>query len=182
MHLNHSQIEALIKQGHMKRTDPECVNAASLDVRLGREVMVEVPPPPGTVIDYRKRHPLTMKTISLPDEGIVIYPGQFFLAHTIEICNFPDDLAALFRIKSSMGRIGLEHMDAGWVDPGFHGSLTLELKNMTQYHSIHLRPGDKIGQLVFMRGEVVEAERSYRSRGNYNGHEGVAQIGYKETV
>ena len=166
----------------MKVVEPDCVNAASLDLRMGRQILMEVKPPPGTVIDYRKRQPLTMETITLSDDGIVIYPGQFFLAHTIEICCFPDDLAALFRTKSSMGRIGLEHMDAGWVDPGFNGALTLEFKNLTQYHPIRLRPGDKIGQLVFMRGEAVEAEQSYATKGNYNGHEGVAQIGYKETV
>lgn len=178
MYLNHSQIKQLIRYGHMQRTDPDCINAASLDLRLGREVMVETRD--GSIVDYRKRQPLDMVTISLPDEGIVILPGQFFLAHTIEICNFPDDLAALFRIKSSMGRIGLEHMDAGWVDPGFHGSLTLEFKNMTQYHSILLRPGDKIGQLVFMRGEAVSADQSYAARGNYNGSTGVKQVGFKE--
>lgn len=166
----------------MKVVEPDCVNAASLDIRLGRQIYMELKPPPGTVIDYSRRDKLTMQQILLGNEGITIYPGQFFLAHTIEICNFPDDLAALFRIKSSMGRIGLEHMDAGWVDPGFHGSLTLEFKNMTQYHPIRLRPGDKIGQLVFMRGDAVEAEQSYANKGNYNGHEGVAQIGFRETV
>lgn len=165
----------------MQRTDPECINPASLDLRLGREIMLEMPES-GAVIDYRKRQPLAMQTYSLADEGIIIQPGQFFLAHTIEICNFPDDLAALFRIKSSMGRIGLEHMDAGFVDPGFHGSLTLEFKNMTEYHSIHLRPGDRIGQLVFLRGEAVAAEQSYAVKGNYSGHSGVAQIGYRETT
>lgn len=181
MYLNYSQIEALIEQGAMKQVERDCINAASLDVRLGREVMVEVPPPPGTVIDYRARDKLTMQEIRLQDNGIVIHPGEFFLAHTIEICQFPDDLAALFRIKSSMGRIGLEHMDAGWVDPGFHGSLTLEFKNMTRFHPIRIRPGDKIGQLVFLRGEAVEAEQSYRSVGNYNGSTGVKQVGYRET-
>ena len=181
MYLNHSQILTLIDQGFMKVVEPDCVNAASLDIRLGRQIYMEVKPPPGTVIDYRRRDRLTMQQILLGNEGITIYPGQFFLAHTVEICCFPDDLAALFRTKSSMGRIGLEHMDAGWVDPGFNGALTLEFKNLTQFHPILLRPGDKIGQLVFMRGEVVEAEQSYRAKGNYSGHAGVAQIGYRET-
>ena len=182
MYLNHQQISALIEQGHMKHTDPECINPASLDVRLGREVMIEAMPIPGSVIDYRAREKLTMQQYTLPDSGIVIHPGQFMLAHTIEHCNLPDDVSALFRIKSSMGRIGLEHMDAGWVDPGFHGSLTLEYVNMTQHHSILLRPGDRIGQLVFFRGEAVDAARSYRAIGNYGGHEGVAQIGYRVTA
>src|SRR5690606_10130865 len=158
MYLNHSQIEALIEQGHMKQTDRECINPASLDVRLGREIMLEDAPASGTAIDYRKRQPLTMTTYSLPDDGIIIQPGQFCRARSSEICNFPDALAALVRIKSSMGRIGLEHMDAGFVDPGCHGSRTLEFKSMTQHHAIHLRPGDRIGQLVFLRGDEVEAE------------------------
>jgi deoxycytidine triphosphate deaminase len=71
-------------------------------------------------------------------------------------------------------------MDAGWIDPGFHGSLTLEFKNMTNYHCIRLRPGDRIGQLIFFKGQAVSAEQSYRTTGNYNGHEGIAQVRYKE--
>ena len=180
MYLNYSQIEALIAQGQMLNTDPECINAASLDIRLGREILIEASP--GHAVDYRNRDRLSMFSHSMPDSGIFIRPGQFFLAHTIEVCNFPDNIAALFRIKSSMGRMGLEHLDAGWVDPGFHGSLTLEFKNVTEYHTIHLRPGDRIGQLVFMRGEAVDSNRSYRALGNYNGHQGVSQAGFKETA
>ena len=89
-------------------------------------------------------------------------------------------MAALYRIKSSMGRVGLEHCDAGWVDPGFNGALTLEFFNVTQHHTILLRPGDKIGQLIFLRGNEVSAEQSYRTKGNYNGNKGVAQVGFKE--
>lgn len=163
----------------MRLVKPDCVNTASLDLRLGRKILMEAAPPPGYIIDYRRRYKLTVKEIELPDSGIVIYPGQFFLAHTIEVCFFPDDLAALFRTKSSMGRIGLEHMDAGWVDPGFHGSLTLEFKNLTQFHPILIRPGDRIGQLVFMRGDSVDPNHSYRRVGNYNGAGGVMQIGYR---
>lgn len=187
MYLNHYEIEELIAAGHMQGCDPGCVNAASLDLRLGGNIMVEngreftecigITKPYS--VDYRKRDKLKMTEFELDEGGVYIHPGMFFLAHTIEVCNFPDDMAALFRIKSSMGRIGLEHMDAGWVDPGFHGALTLEFKNMTENHSILLRPGDKIGQLVFMRGNPVNAEQSYRARGNYNGASGVKQVGFK---
>ena len=184
MYLNHDQIEELVDAGWMLDVDRGCVNAASLDVRLGKTILVENGrdfTQDGKVypVDYRRRDKLRMSEFELDDGGVYIHPGMFFLAHTIEKCNFPDNLAALFRIKSSMGRIGLEHMDAGWVDPGFHGSLTLEFKNMTQHHSILLRPGDKIGQLVFLRGDPVSADKSYRTKGNYNGNDGVAQVGYK---
>ena len=81
-----------------------------------------------------------------------------------------------------MGRMAFEHMDSGFVDPGFHGSLTLEFCNASQYHQIRIRPGDRVGQLVFCRGRAVSAEHSYRAKGNYNGAAGVRQAGYKEAV
>lgn len=179
-YLNHSEIEQLIQRGEMLGTTPDCVNAASLDVRLGTTILVERHHENQPVLDYRRRDRMCMKTVELDEGGFILRPGEVMLASTMELCNFADDTAALFRIKSSMGRIFLEHMDAGWVDPGFHGSLTLEFKNMSNAHSILLRPGDRIGQLVFFKGNAVDAEQSYRTKGNYNGHAGVAQVGYKE--
>jgi len=178
MYLNHDEILELCEAGYMENWDPSCINAASLDLRLGAEIALEATPDE-SVLDYRARMKPTMQTHILEDRGAIFVPGTFFLAHTIEKCNFPDDVAALFRIKSSLGRIGLEHMDAGWVDPGFNGSLTLEFKILLNHHSIRLRPGDRIGQLIFFRGNKVSEDKSYRARGNYNGAEGVKQVGYK---
>lgn len=184
MYLNYHEIEALIAAGHMQDCDPQCINAASLDLRLGKTILVEENRDPDTggvhAVDYRNRSRPRMLEIELGAGGFYIHPGMFFLAHTVEVCNFPDDMAALFRTKSSMGRIGLEHLDAGWVDPGFYGVLTLEFKNMTEHHSILLRPGDRIGQLVFLRGGLVSADRSYRAEGNYNGASGVMPVGFKQ--
>lgn len=185
-YLNHDEILELCEAGFMENWDPSCINAASLDVRLGRELLLEGVS--DRVLDYRKRERPYMlaagaETPSFFDRCAepqwTIRPGQFFLAHTIEKCNFPDDVAALFRIKSSMGRSGLEHMDAGWIDPGFNGALTLEFKLMLEHHSMLLRPGDRIGQLIFFRGNPVSADKSYRTKGNYNGADGVKQVGYK---
>ena len=181
MYLNYDEILSVIEDGAMANTSTECVNAASLDIRLGESIMVETWSDYMRPLDYSKRDKLCMNTVKLSPAGYKIRPGEFFLAHTIEVCNFPDDLAALFRIKSSMGRIGLEHMDAGWIDPGFNGALTLEFKNMTTYHDIIIRPGDRIGQLIFLRGKPVSEEQSYRTKGNYNGSTSVKQVGYETT-
>ena len=178
-YLNHDEILELCQAGYMENWDASCINAASLDVRLGREIMCEQSTSTHKMLDYSKRQKPDMQSVLLDKGGIAIYPGQFFLAHTIEKCNLPDNIAALFRIKSSMGRIGLEHMDAGWVDPGFHGSLTLEFKLMLERHWVNLHPGDRIGQLIFFRGNPVSADKSYRSKGNYNGADGVKQVGYE---
>jgi dCTP deaminase len=177
-YLNHDEILELCESGAIENWDPACINAASLDLRLGPEILCEQGGKTHNMLDYSQRQRPEMSTVRIDKGGIAIYPGQFFLAHTIEKCNFPDDVAALFRIKSSMGRIGLEHMDAGWVDPGFNGALTLEFKLMLERHWVLLKPGDRIGQMIFFRGNPVSADKSYRTKGNYNGASGVKQVGY----
>lgn len=179
-YMNHDEIRAFCEAGHIKNYDPDCINAASIDLRIGKEIMCECGGATHQMLDYRKRDKPAMQTVFMDEGGFAIYPGQFFLAHTMEICDFPDDVAALFRIKSSMGRVGLEHMDAGWVDPGFHGALTLEYKLMLERHWLRIRPRDRIGQLVLFRGNPVSADKSYRAKGNYNGATGVKQVGYEK--
>jgi hypothetical protein len=52
--------------------------------------------------------------------------------------------------NSSLGRLGLiVHATAGFVDPGFSGSLTLEITNLTRI-PIKLYAGLLIAQLSFM--------------------------------
>lgn len=141
--------------------DPELLNPASLDVTLGDRLMVEVPERPELQI-----HGISEHTQADP---YLLQPGAFCLAQTREIFNLPDHVAAQFVLKSSRAREGLEHLLAGFADPGFHGSvLTLELSNARRLHAIPLWPGMKIGQMVFhlISGEP---ERSYAVTGRYNG-------------
>jgi dUTPase len=62
--------------------------------------------------------------------------------------------------NSSLGRLGLiVHATAGFVDPGFRGTLTLEITNLTRV-PIVLWPGKPIAQLSFMTLDR-SAERPY---------------------
>ena len=62
--------------------------------------------------------------------------------------------------NSSLGRLGLVvHATAGFVDPGFEGSLTLEIANFNSV-PIVLRPGKPIAQLSFMTLDAP-AQRPY---------------------
>jgi hypothetical protein len=62
--------------------------------------------------------------------------------------------------NSSLGRLGLiVHATAGFVDPGFRGTLTLEITNLTRV-PIVLWPGKPIAQLSFMTLDRP-AERPY---------------------
>lgn len=172
MLLSHDQIFHLIEQGVVENADTGALNASSLDIHLGDTVLVENhhgykewP----AVLDYRAREAPPWRKVQITEEGFLLHPGAFILAHTREVFNLPLDVSAEYKLKSSMARIGLEHMNAGWCDAGWHGSaLTLEFKNMSQVHSILLRPGDAVGQLVFFRHEPVDLDNSYAVKGRYN--------------
>ena len=66
-------------------------------------------------------------------ESFVIHPGEFCLGRTLEWVELPDDIVARIEGKSSLGRLGLiVHATAGFCDPGWKGTLTLELNNLTR--------------------------------------------------
>lgn len=172
--VTYSELVEFVRTGVIENCDEGQVNAASIDVRLGSTVQIEqdawMGHAPTRVLDFRERAEMKMHTIEIPPEGITIMPGQCFLAHTIEKFYLPLDVAAEFKLKSSTARRFLQHMLAGWCDPGWNNSvLTLEFKNVSQHHAIRLRTGDAVGQVVFFHGDRVPFEQSYAARGRYNG-------------
>lgn len=145
--------------------DEKLLNPASLDVRLGPSLMVEV----------RDRPELLRIDISTrtEDEPYLLLPGEVCLAETVEQFNLPDSISAQFVLKSSRARDFYGHMLAGWVDPGYYGSkLTLELKNERRFHPLPLYPNLLIGQMVFFRMSAVPL-KSYALTGHYNNHKTV---------
>lgn len=177
MLLSHDELLELIARGVIENAKPDAVNSASIDVHLGDVIMVEDFSSGPQLIDYRAREKPAMKKVPLHEDGFILEPHQFILAQTVEIFHLPLDISAEYKLKSSMARIGLEHLNAGWADAGWHGSvLTLELKNITQCQRILIRPGDAIGQMVFFRHKPVPQERSYAARGRYNGDKTVETI------
>jgi len=141
---------------------PELLNPASLDVRLGDYLMIESIESPDL-----KRLDISNRT---QDDPYLLLPGEFCLAETLERFDLPEDISAQFVLKSSRAREGLNHLLAGWCDPGWHGSkLTLELKNERKHHPLPLYPELKIGQMVFHEMSSVPAQ-SYALVGHYNDH------------
>ncbi len=83
----------------------------------------------------------------ITDEWL-LEPGQFILAGTLEFVAIPNWLAGQVDGKSTLGRQAVPvHMTAGFIDPGFQGKITLEIKNLG-YEAIPLTAGMKICQLV----------------------------------
>jgi len=154
------QIRALCETGMVTPFDPALVNPASLDLRLGDNILIESAEGRGLV-------PYSLIGHSA-DDPYHLVPGQFVLAETVETFNFPKHLAGQFALKSSRAREGLQHLFAGYCDPGWHGSrLTLELKNVRQLHWVGLWPGLKIGQMKFLTMDATPLA-SYAVTGRYN--------------
>lgn len=161
---------ALVARGVIRNVDLDCVNAASIDITLGAKILKEAPERHDyTTIELGNRESLSTYEADC-SAGYILRPGEFILARSEQEFYLPNDIAAEYKMKSSMARIGLNHALAAWCDPGWHGSvLTLELKNWTQQHNIVLRKGDKIGQMIFFHCREVPKDRSYAVRGRYNG-------------
>lgn len=72
------------------------------------------------------------------------------LATTIETIELPENLTAFVEGRSSIGRLGLFIQNAGWVDPGFKGQITLELFNANRL-PIELTIGRRICQIIISK-------------------------------
>jgi deoxycytidine triphosphate deaminase len=170
--LTHLELNHLLDAGIIRGAHKAHVNGASIDLTLGSKILVESSPNgAGNIVDLMDKAVPAMREVDLLPQGYYdLAPLQFCLASTVEMFYLPDDLAAEFKLKSSLARAGLNHALAGFADPGWTGSvLTLELTNSLRWHSLRLRPGQKIGQMVFFRGAAVPDHASYRVTGAYNG-------------
>jgi dCTP deaminase len=162
--LSDGTIRRLVEEGRIKIEpwDPELVQPASVDLRLGdsfrvfhnhRTSAIDLREPPAN---------LTEEIVIGGDDAFVIHPGEFALGRTLEWVELPEDIVARIEGKSSIGRLGLiVHATAGFCDPGWKGTLTLELNNLTRV-PIKLYPGLLIAQLSFMTLDAP-AERPYGS-------------------
>ena len=139
---------------------PESIQPASIDCHLGNHFLV---------VEDRQMHTLDLDSEivyrTIEDEEITIPPHSFLLAATQEYIELPDNMTAFVEGRSSIGRMGLFIQNAGWVDPGFHGQITLELYNANSL-PIRLKAGRRVCQLVFCQMDQT-ALNPYR--GKYQG-------------
>lgn len=143
--------------------EPEQVQPASVDIRLGNTFSTVEDSPSGIITLESEA---AYKTITA--DTYILLPNQFILASTMECFELPDNLTAFVEGRSSLGRLGLFIQNAGWVDPGFKGEITLELYNANRF-AIELKAGRRVGQLVFAQLDNT-ARNPYR--GKYQGQRG----------
>lgn len=131
----------------------ENIQPASIDLRLGSQFArypAENPMFPGYIDPLMPPLEQMVYREVEPEGRYALPPWGFALATTIERITMPHDLAAFVVGKSSLARCGLVTESAGLVDPGWVGSITLELGNLTD-KTIMLTPDMLICQLVVQR-------------------------------
>ncbi len=129
----------MITEGIFDRASLGNINPASIDLSLGEEIR-DVD---GHLIDKLGK-----------DDEFVIKPNQFVLAHTLEGINMPINLLGIVKGKSSLARKGLIVEFAGFIDPGFSGQITLELKNVSD-KPVTLKKYMRICQLCFLKMDGI---------------------------
>ena len=143
--------------------DDECINPASLDLRLGGHMIMRVSDDK-ELLDSRNTE------WNLPDgQQILLEPGAQWLLCT-EKAFMPVDKAGLFTLKSSMGRRGLFLAHPGWIDPGYEGAITFSVSVQVP---VVMTVGERVGQLIYFDSEIPR--KPYGEVGHYQDSIGVTE-------
>lgn len=168
MLLSDRDIRAAIEHGTIALTPCDLAVAlqpASVDLRIDTDDCI---------------HPHTGEKVHrYADGSIVLHPGQFVLASTVERLTLGGTVAARIEGKSTWARLGLlAHISAGFIDPGWSGRLTLELCNLSN-RFLAIPHEAYISQLSFHR---LSSHVGKLYHGHYQFSPGVRQSVARDTT
>lgn len=181
---NDAEIDTWAKRGGVEPYDLLSLNPTSLDLKMGN--LIREPDPLWyTLSEVDMRIHIANGTIDdLPRWGEAVefetfwmMPRRFVLCHSLEFIRIPDNMVSLLFSKSSVGRIGLEHLHAGLGDPGWGNDPSLpgcqwtwELHNVAPW-PIKLEAGKRVMQQIML--QMTDSPlRTYRETGRYNNQSG----------
>ena len=146
------------ENGGVTPFNPECVNPASYDITLGDHWICPT------------RDPEEFSASEL-----ILFPNEVVLATTKETIQLPRDVVGDLKLKSSLGRLWLNHSLSGWIDCNFHGQVTLELQNLGPYPR-RLATDMRVAQIVFYQmEEPPEVAYGEKGTGHYQGQKGTTR-------
>jgi dCTP deaminase len=127
--------------------DSECLTENAYDIHLGPNIGWYTHPE-GQEFDTKKDNTQDFKIVSIPEEGFVLMPEEFYLGVTKEFTFTPQNVPFI-EGSSSAARAGFTiHITAGFGEIGFGGHWTLEIKN-TQKRPVRIYAGMHIGKMIF---------------------------------
>lgn len=98
----------------------------------------------------------------IPEEGLLLMPGEFILSVSNEHINMPADVSAICMQKSTCARTHLR-VEVTPLEAGWSGYVTYEITNPTS-HPILLHVGQGITQALFFKGDRP-CKTTYLDRG-----------------
>jgi dCTP deaminase len=165
-------IEELIAKGTLRASSPVVpsqVQPASLDLRLGRvawRVRASFLAGHGRTVAERLDE-FEMHRLDL-GEGAVLEKGCVYLVELMESLALPEEIQAVANAKSSTGRLDLLTRlitDGGSefdrIAPGYEGPLYAEI--CPRSFSVLVRPGMRLNQIRFRRGQAVLSDGDLRA-------------------
>ena len=153
--------QQIVEEGIVAPREPAAIQPASVDLTLSDDWFCRLRPGRVAIAFERPEYEW--------QPSLVLEPGEFALAATEEWVDIPPEFVGRVEGKSTLARMGLiVHTTAGFIDPGFHGKITLELCNVGPC-SLVLEPGMYICQLSVARMERVDGVY----KGKYQGARGV---------
>lgn len=164
-------LEKWARGGGVRPFDPDLLNPASIDLRLGSTIRTAKwwwsIPAMRPIAHKRKWEKWGDPQ---PMGHFTLWPGQFVLCDTLETLTIPNNAGGFLFLKSTPGRWGYEHSHSGDFDPGFHGTGTLEAYNFAPW-PLELRPEMRFCQLVLIK-LTRKPRYLYGKRGHYQGQSG----------
>jgi dCTP deaminase len=180
MILSQPEIRAAVERNEI-RFDPPLEDRqwgeASVDLRLGLKFTKLLGDP--SVIFSMAKGIDTVSSTGLYHEEIfeiqdkfgkrrtyILEPGEFILALTYEHIWIPRNLIAMVEGRSTYARVGLSmHQTAPWIQPGWDGQITLEIRNGGPFR-IELTPiEDMPCQLTFYQlTSELKLDKAYGAR------------------
>lgn len=159
MLMSDALIERELDEGDLSiepRPTPDQMQPASVDLRLSDEC-----------------YNINTDTYQTNPNGEVrLEPGVPYIANTIETVGLPANVAGLMVQRSTLARKGVI-FQVGWVDPGFRGTLAMEVINHTD-RTVTLDAYDRVAQLSFFMLPVA-ARDAYD--GQYQDQDGATEAG-----
>jgi len=137
------------------------------DVRLGDEVAEWMHQ--GLLDPAQDNSGKLARSTVRPDDGFVMSPGAFVLAHTVETLDIPANVVAIVHDKSTYARLGIAVQNTV-LEPGWRGQVTLEITNHAPL-PVKLYPGRGIAQILFYASSPCD--KDYGSGGRYQNQTGV---------
>lgn len=162
------ELRAMIAQGEISASVPipeAQVQPASLDLRLGHNawrVRASFLAGKGRKLADRLGE-FEMHKIRL-DDGAVLEKGCVYVVELMEALTLPDGITAVANAKSSTGRLDLltrlitdNGTEFDRIEPGYRGPLYAEI--CPRSFSVLVRPGMRLNQIRFRRGQAVLEDR-----------------------